>query len=261
MMEDIKLIVAWAISPLIVGMGLQIAGWGMWLRKRKRLALGCWGVSLSILLAGSLPAISYEANRSREFQYEPLDPADGFDTAQSVVAVVLGTGFNPDPWLPHNSRVSGTAHARFLEGVRIYRSNPNVRLLVSVANDEADPADKAVFLAEMVKLLALDPARVELITKAESTEDEARLAVERVRDGEQVVIVTSAGHMPRAMTVFADAGLKPIAAPCDFWYPRAGSPDEKKWKKWIPSSGGIGGTRQLLYETAASLWHAVSGGS
>lgn len=258
-MEDLKLIIAWAISPLIIGMGLQLAGWGMWLWKRKRVAFACWGVSLLVLLIGSLPVLSYEANRSREFHHEPLNLTGDLDPAHPVVAVVLGTGFNPDPWLPQNSRVSGTAHARFLEGVRIYRNRPDVRLLVSVANDEADPADKAAFLDEMIKLLALDPARVELVTEAESTEDEARLAIKHVKDGEQVVVVTSAGHMPRAMTIFADADLKPIAAPCDFWYPRAGSPHEKKWKQWIPSSGGIGGTRQMLYEGLASLMHAVGG--
>ncbi|MFV2093059.1 MAG: hypothetical protein ACC634_08240, partial [Hyphomicrobiales bacterium] len=87
------------------------------------------------------------------------------------VVVVLGTGFHQDPWLPANSRVSGGFHARFLEGVRIYRSRPDVRLLVSVANDEADAAEKRVFLDAMVGLLPLDPKRVGLITEAGSTAD------------------------------------------------------------------------------------------
>ena len=257
MIEDFKEVVAWAISPLIVAMGLQLLGWGLWFGnpKRRRLALGILGGSLVLLLIGSLPILSYERNRAREFVHSPLDLAEGLQSSVPVAVVVLGTGFNPDSWLPANSQVSGGYHARFLEGVRVFRSQPvgQARLLVSVANDEADPADKEVFLAAMLELLAIDPNYVELITEAESTEDEAELAVKRVREGERVVIATSASHMPRAMAIFSDAGLEPMAAPCEFWYPRAGSPNEKKWKRWIPSAGGISGTRQMLYEWLATL--------
>jgi uncharacterized SAM-binding protein YcdF (DUF218 family) len=131
--------------------------------------------------------------------------------------------------------------------------------VVSVANDEVAQEDKREFLNAMIELVAIDPARVELITEAESTEDEAELVKELRRDGEQVVIATSAGHMPRAMETFSNVGLSPIAAPCDFWYPRAGSPGEKKWKRWIPSAGGISGTHQMLYEGLASLWQKIKG--
>lgn len=259
-MEDFKAVVAWAISPLILTFFLQIGGWVSWFfLKRRRLALSLWGGSLVLLLVGSLPVLSFETSRSREYRYAPLDLEEGLRPDRPVLAVVMGTGFNPDPWLPRNSQVSGTAHVRFLEAVRIYRSRSDVRILVSVANDEADPAEKREFLAEMIRLFGLDPDRVGLMTEAQSTEDEARLTRERMKEGEQVVIATSAGHMPRSMDLFARAGLDPIAAPCEYWHPRKGSPTEKKWKQWIPSSGGIGATRQMLYEAIASVWTKVKG--
>lgn len=259
-MEEIKLFIAWAISPLIITFFVQAAGWVLWFRKKhRRVGLALIGGSLLFLFASSLPVLSYEIARAREYVYAPLNLADGLSPDQPVLAVVMGTGFNPDPWLPRNSQVSGTAHVRFLEAVRIYRSRPDVRILVSVANHRADPEEKQAFLDEMIRLFGLDAERVLLVTEAESTEDEAELTREKRKEGEQIVVATSAYHMPRTMDIFAREGLEPIAAPCEFWYPRKGSPTEKKWKRWIPSSGGIGATRQMLYEAIASVWTKIKG--
>jgi len=260
MLEDFKSFVAWAISPLVVALFLLLLAGLLHCRRRwRRWAPVVWGAALLVLLVGSLPVLSYEANRAREFVHDPLDLAADLATDRPVLVVVLGTGFNPDEWLPPNSRVSGTAHARFLEGVRVCRAREDARLLVSVANEEASRSDKEAFLDAMVELVALDPERVALMSEARSTEDEAELAAERRREGEQVVVATSAGHMPRAMTIFAEEGLDPLAAPADFWYPREGSAGDEAWKRWIPSAGGIGGTRRLLYESLASLWQSVKG--
>lgn len=263
-MEDLKLFIAWALSPLILAFFLFGGGWFLWFARKGKWRGGapwCFGAACLLLLIGSLPVLSYERNRAREYEHGPLDLSVGLDSARPVAIVVLGTGFNPDPWLPPNSQVSSGQHARFLEGVRVFRSRPagEARLLVSVANDEAPREDKEAFLAAMLELVGIDPANVDLITEARSTDDEAEMAADRVPEGAQVVIATSASHMPRAMTIFEDAGLEPIPAPCEWWFPREGSPHEKKWKRWIPSAGGIGGTRAMLYEGVASLWHGISG--
>jgi uncharacterized SAM-binding protein YcdF (DUF218 family) len=258
-METVKLVIAWAISPLIIAGAIQVLAGILWYWKRKRFARILLMTSFGILLVGSLPVLSHARNRAQQYVHPPLDPAVGLSSDRAVVAMVLGTGFNPDPVLPANSRVSGTAHARFLEGVRIYRSRSDVRLLVSVANKDAGKEDKREFLDAMMTLMNLDPDRVDLVTDAESTADEAEIASSMRKAGEQVVVVTSAAHMPRAMTIFDDAGLDPIAAPADFTLSRPGSPGEKAWKQWIPSSDGMAGTRQMLYEWLASFWHGVGG--
>ena len=257
-MEDFKLLILWAVSPLIIVIVAQVAGWTLYrVSGRRRSGLWLIASSLIFLVICSLPVLTYESNRAREYVYEPLDLKEGLDPAGAVLVVVMGTGYNPDPVLPQNSRVSGTAHARFMEAVRIYRARPEARLLVSIANIEADPNLKREFLDEMIALFDLDPKRVSLITEAESTEDEARLAAESLREGEQVVIASSAGHMPRAMLTFAKEGLSPVAAPCDFHHPRPGSPRDETWKQWLPSSGGISSTHQFFCESLASLWQVL----
>jgi uncharacterized SAM-binding protein YcdF (DUF218 family) len=258
-LETIKSIVIWAISPLILGLIIQASAWFFWLTKKHKLAVVLLGLGFCVLAVGSLPVLSFGANRNREFVYRPLVPVTDLDPAGPVLVYVLGTGFNPDPWLPANSRVSGTFLARLLEGHRIYQSRPDVRLLVSVANEDADPEDKQVFLSAMVEMLSLDPKRVDLITEAQSTEDEARLLKGHLKNGEQLVLATSASHMPRAMATFKAAKYQPKAAPTDFHYPRAGSAEDKAWKPWIPSADGIGGSHQWLRESLASLWQRVKG--
>lgn len=260
-MENFKLLIASLISPLFIALGLQLAAWIFW-RKKRRLALGLLFSGGLALLTGSLPILSYANNRDREFVHPPLDIATRLTKSRPVLAVVLGTGFNPDPELPANSRVSGGFHARLLEGVRLYRQRDDVHLLISVAG-KAPAETKRKFLNEMIDILNLDKKRVDIIDDGESTADEADATRKRIEEHgyatHQVVVVSSAGHMPRAMKIFADDGLAPVGAPADFHFDRKGNPNAKLWRQWIPSGGGMEGTRQMLYEATASIWHAIGG--
>jgi uncharacterized SAM-binding protein YcdF (DUF218 family) len=256
-METFKLIVAGFLSPMLICLSLQVVGWLIYVRKRSRMSLQIIAAGTLVLVIGGLSGFTYESARAREHAYQPLNLTSSLDGNQPALIIVLGTGFNPDPALPPNSQVSSTFHSRLLEGVRILRQHPNSRLLVSIAG-EADAETKHNFFDQMIELLQLDPSRVSIMTEAESTADEADEAA-RQRKDEQIVVVSSAGHMMRAMEIFEDKGLEPVAAPSEFWFPRDGSPGDKIWPRWIPSTLGINSNHQWLYETAASLWHRVSG--
>ncbi len=256
-METFKLIVASLLSPLSICLICQTLGWLIWLRRKSRYSSWLVLSGTFVLLIGGLSGLTHEQRRSLEYTHPPLDIAKELSPDHPVLAVILGTGFNSDPELPANCQVSSTFHARLLEGVRIYRRLPQTRLLVSIAGD-ADAAKKQQFFGQMIQLLQLDPLRVAIFTDAKSTSDEAAEVLKRHK-GEQVVVVTSASHMVRAFRIFEDADLSPIAAPAEFWFTRSGSPDEKIWPRWIPTTDGINGNHQWLYEAAASTWHRVSG--
>lgn len=255
-MEIFKLTIASLLSPLAICLILQTLGWLIRAKRKSKHGFTLIGLGTAILFFGSLAGLTYEQRRTLEYAHPPLNVANDLDPTREVLAVVLGTGFNSDPELPANSQVAGTFHSRLLEGIRICRSHPQTRLLVSVAGD-ADPATKQKFLDQMVSLLQVDPARVAIITGARSTSDEAEEAAMR-HNGEQVVVVTSASHMVRAFTIFTDNGLSPIAAPAEYWCARAGSPDGKLWPRWVPTTDGINSNHHWLYEQAASLWHTIS---
>jgi uncharacterized SAM-binding protein YcdF (DUF218 family) len=256
-MENFKLIVSACLSPIWICLILQLVGW--WLMWRTSARRGSWWLAAgtAALLFGSLSGPTFELRRQQEYVFAPLNPELDLTPQRTSLAVVLGTGFNDDPEVPANSRVSGNFLARLLEGVRVYRSHPDCRLVVSVAG-EATAERKLQFVSEMVTLLQLDPDRVQTILNAESTSDEAD-AIAELRNTEQVIVVTSAAHMVRAMRTFDDAGLEPIAAPADYGYRRAGSPSEKIWPLWVPSNAGIHSTHQWLYEQVAYLWQTLRG--
>jgi len=255
-MEAFKLFAAAILSPLLIALIIQAIGWILWWRN-SRYGVRLIALGTMLLTFGSLSGFTYEKRREQEFVYHPLDIANDLPQEQPVLVIVLGTGFNPDPQLPANSQVSGAFLSRLLEGVRIFRSRCDANMLVSIAG-KADSTEKQQFLDRMIELLQLDPARVTLVSTAKSTSDEAEETA-RQHHNEQVIVVTSAGHMPRAIQIFRDANLAPLAAPTDYGFPRAGSPGDKIWPRWIPSAEGIGSNHQWLYEQAASIWHTISG--
>jgi uncharacterized SAM-binding protein YcdF (DUF218 family) len=257
-METVKAFVAILLSPLIFSLLLQIIGWLAIWKQKKPAGLVLLGLATLVLTVGSLSGLTHDANRRLEYTYEPLDLATmEVQPGVPIVVVVLGTGFNDDPTMPANSQVSGVFLSRLLEGTRIHRSTSDSQLLVSVAGDASEES-KARFLSRIVDLLAIDATRVGLITSAESTVDEAREVRQKFAD-HHIVLVTSANHMKRAMEIFSEVGLSPMAAPTGYYFARQGTSGDASWPLWIPSTDGIGSNHQWLYENVAMLWHRVSG--
>ena len=251
-METFKAVVAALLSPLVIALLLQLAGW--YVRgRRRRLGTGLVFAGTVVLLLGSMSGWTYESRRAAEYQYSPL-PLDQLPAGKLAI-VVLGTGFNPDPLLPANSQVGGAFLSRLLEGVRLWRARPDALLVVSIAGT-AEEGDKRRFWQQMQLLLGLAAGEVALLTAAESTLDEAFLVRDVVR-GRSVVLATSAGHMPRAMRIFADEGLSVTAAPTDFGMPRRGGPKDWRWPRWVPSADGVGSNHAWLYEAVAGIWQVV----
>ena len=253
--DAFKYLVATLLSPLWIALLIQLLALAFWWRKRPTAALRTFATAFVFLWLASLSGWTYNQRRQAEFEYSPLQADKVENKPSAPLVVVLGTGFNSDPEMPFTSQVSGTFWARLLEGVRVHRLYPDSKLVVSIAGRASD-ADKRDFFAQMTELLSLDPGKMELITSAKSTDDEV-LATRAISSGQPTIVVTSAGHMPRAMTLFAAADLSPIAAPTDFGFSRAGSPHEKIWPRWIPSIDGIGSNHQWLYEKVASVWQWV----
>lgn len=253
--DAFKYLVSTLLSPLWIALLIQLLALGFWWKKRPTAALRTFAIAFVLLLLGSLSGWTYNQRRQAEFLYPTLH-ADQIENKPSApLVVVLGTGFNSDPELPFTSQVSGTFLARLLEGVRVHRLYPDSKLVVSIAG-RATENDKREFFAQMTKLLALDPQKILLITSAKSTDDEV-IAVKELGNAQPPIIVTSAGHMPRAMMLFEAAELSPIAAPTDFGFARAGSPNDKIWQRWIPSTDGISSNHGWLYEKVAMVWQLV----
>jgi len=251
-LETFKLFVAYFISPF--GLAILAIGfaWVAKYKQREKAATRLWAIATILLTLGALSGFTYSKRRANEYRYEPLSISADDEMAKSPsMIVVLGAGFNADDYLPPNSRVSSAYLARLIEAVRIYRQLPESQLVISVAG-KAAPKDKRAFVDGMIDILELDQSRVRMISDAESTDDEAE-SVAQIHQGEPILLVTSAGHMPRAIGIFQDNDLVVRAAPTDYGFTRSASPNDKPWQRWIPSLDGLASNAQFTYESVATI--------
>jgi uncharacterized SAM-binding protein YcdF (DUF218 family) len=140
----------------------------------------------------------------------PVPPA----LAACRFVVVLGGGHGDVPGLSATNKLSSSALARIVEGVRLARVLPQARLIVSGPAAPGFPSHAAV-LAEAAVSLGLDRQRILLIDTAHDTEDESH-AVKALVGSQPVALVTSAWHMPRAAALFHKSGVTILPCPADY---------------------------------------------
>ncbi len=128
--------------------------------------------------------------------------------------VVLGGGNGYAPGLAANHLLSAGALARITEAVRLMRLVPEAKLVVS--GPIFGPVEShALVLSRTAIALGLDPGRIVLVEHARDTEEEAA-AVRQLAGDTPLALVTSAWHMPRAMTLFRHERIDALPAPTDY---------------------------------------------
>lgn len=134
--------------------------------------------------------------------------------------VVLGHGHRLDPRLVITSQVSSTAAVRLLEGLRIQRRWPQSQLILSGgAAFGSTPNSAMMYRLAQALGMGRDSLPIVRFESPRNTREEALRVAQFLRDkGESaananLVLVTEASHMPRAMALFKGVGLDPIAAP------------------------------------------------
>lgn len=132
---------------------------------------------------------------------------------QEVHVLVLGGGFTNDNSLPANSRLASNSLTRVVEGIRIHRLIPNSKLIFSGKASKGKTS-----IAETMQATALSlGVRAEdiiLMDEPATTAQEAEYYQANFQnDSTQLIIATSAIHMPRAMLTFEKRNISPIPAP------------------------------------------------
>ncbi len=207
------------LAPLPLVTLLFILGW-LVARSARRRRLGrllqlAAGLGFLVISVGGLERHLYTLEQA----YPPFDPLpEQCARLRGAEIVVLGQGLDPDSTLPVRFRDNDAFRNRMLEAGRIARLVPASRLIVSMAG-RASPADKHAALAEYAALFALAPERLMMLGAGVDTDSEARLALAAAR-ARDIIVVTSASHLPRAMPLFARAAhtndFRFIAAPADY---------------------------------------------
>lgn len=149
--------------------------------------------------------------RHLEKQYPPMNEVPA-GLRSPIRIMVLGAGHTNDPSLSALDKLYSGALARLSEGIRIHRLIPQSQLICSgyAGHSKISQAE----ISAMAALeLGVEPADTLLLPTAQNTKAEAKAYAERFGSEGNLILVTDAIHMPRAMHWFQKHGIFPIAAP------------------------------------------------
>ncbi|MDO9054960.1 MAG: ElyC/SanA/YdcF family protein [Sulfuricurvum sp.] len=164
---------------------------------------------------------------------------------------VLGNGHTTNPNLPLSSELALVSLARINEGVTLYKSYPNMKLIFSGYGGD-DPISNARKNTQMAIVLGVDPKDIITLESPRDTQDEA-IAVKKIVGKEPLILVTSASHMVRASLLFRKNDINIIEAPTDFQVKK----EDTLWQ--FPSSYGLSRSEAAFHEYLGLLWGKLKG--
>jgi uncharacterized SAM-binding protein YcdF (DUF218 family) len=172
-------------------------------------------VGLIILYLAGNRWVSYGLARTLEWRNLPPE-----NTPSAEVIVLLGGGTEPgDP--PRPMVEVNNAGDRVLYAAKLFREDAAPVILVSGGNIEFTSDRNSTPAEEMTELLLLLGVPADAIwqqAESQNTHEDALYSAEMLAENEidEVILVTSAIHMPRAKALFEDQGITVIPAPVDF---------------------------------------------
>lgn len=125
--------------------------------------------------------------------------------------LVLGNGHTSNETLSITSQLSMVAQNRLNEGIRHFKRLNNAKLILS-GYSSYDKNSHAFMQQILAGSLGINRKNIIRFDNPKDTREEA-LALKKRIGKEKFILVTSAAHMKRAMILFENEGLNPIASP------------------------------------------------
>jgi uncharacterized SAM-binding protein YcdF (DUF218 family) len=220
--------------------------------------------ALVLLFLGSNRWVSFALARGLEWRYLPQEVAP-----QAEVIVLLGGGTEPNDYPRPMAEVNG-AGDRVLYAARLYHDGAAPVILVSGGNLNFSSARGSTPSDDMLDILTLTGVPQDAIwrqDRSQNTHDDAVFSAEMLKEKEitEVILVTSAMHMPRAKALFEKQGIEVIPAPVDYTI------TEQNWQSvfrpslgeflinLLPNESALGLTTTVLKEYLGMLVYSLRG--
>ena len=251
------------IYPLGLGLLLQLIAIG---GRRRRWALPLSMTGWLVIAVPAMPVVSDALLRQLEDQAAVLTPKT---IPQADAVLVLGGGIRPAPTKGLGVEVN-EAGDRLLCGVRLWNQSKAPVLITSGGRVSLQPNDpiapEAVLSQQLALELGVPGSAVLLNDQTRTTAEEARrinqLAAEQ--GWRELILVTSAFHMPRALASFQrQSNLQIIPVACDYRLDPRNRNQVFSWQQLlinlIPSSDSLKQTTQVLKEHLGLLVYKLRG--
>ncbi|WP_299024731.1 YdcF family protein [uncultured Thermanaerothrix sp.] len=194
-------------------------------RSKQLLVLGAF----LLLWLGGNRWVAYSLARSLEWRYLPPD-----EIPQAEAIVVLGGGTEAPSYPRLFVEVNG-AGDRVLFAARLYKQGKAPHILLSggyiswLSQRGSTPAEE---MADLMRLIGIPEEALWLQPRSQNTYEDALYSSEMLRERgiRNIILVTSAQHMPRSVALFEHQGFKVIPAPTDY------TVTESNWQDlWRPN--------------------------
>jgi uncharacterized SAM-binding protein YcdF (DUF218 family) len=232
---------------------LLAIGLFFWLIRFRKFAALCILLASVLLYFASTPFVARKLMDSLQYQHEVLKevPAD----AQAIV--VLSGGRIP---IAREYTNLDTVNASSLERLRYASRLAKVHQLpiMLVGGSVHDERQSEAVLMKEVLETDFGVQADWLEEKSKTTFENAKFSKKILKENsiENILLVTHAYHMPRAMWCFEDVGLKPIPAPTIFYKRNTSVPE---LKDYIPCTSALSQTRKAMHEYFSNFWYKYIG--
>lgn len=175
---------------------------------------------LFFLFFGILPLGTY-ALYYLENQYSKIYPVDlaGQEEAQNDIdgIILLGGMLDVERSAYHKKPIYNRNANRLLEFIALHRQYPDAKAVITggpggLFNHDAKPSN---YIKQTLESLGVDPRKINFEINSRNTFENAIYSKQKINpsEGEKWILVTSAYHMPRAVSVFCGAGWPVIPYP------------------------------------------------
>lgn len=207
-------------------------------------------LSCRLFAAAALLLLVLSSGWTASALLSPLEHAYGparapAEDPQPLAIVVLAAWGADDPDMPLSSWPNGSAIFRIVEAVHLRSRCTACPVFVTGSSPTVD------VMAEVLASLGVARDAIVLDRDAQNTAQSARNVAARF-GAVPFYLVTSAGHMPRALLAFRAHGLDPLPAPTDYQLPR-----EFSRANLLPSPMSLYLSDLAVHEYLGILWYRL----
>lgn len=153
---------------------------------------------------------------SIEKAYNPIE-LNILDPSKHYYIHVLGSGATNDSRLPASMNLNSATLSRLVEGIRIYNHLNHGVLVTSAASIKSNKSQAETSMEAAVSL-GVKRTHINMLKTPHTTLEEAMAFIDTFGKDKNIILVTSALHMPRAIEIFKDQDLKVMPAPSNYLY-------------------------------------------
>jgi len=242
------------VIPLNLGIALLVLGVLLFILRRRRLALLLAAGGMAWVLFWSLPASSLWAGGRLEQLY-PHRPSETLPAAQAIVVLGGSTASNRPNWFEPYDR--STTISRVDTAASLYHAQRAPLVIVSGAALDGTVSE-AQIMSNALRQQNVPAEAIVQESKSLTTYENALYTARLLKEKglNDVLVVTSALHMPRAMGVFRKQQINATAAGSP---PQIVVPDDPAFSFWLPSMRVLSASRSVVKEYVGMLVYWLRG--